>query len=123
FPRFIQNAVARRVITEVHTNRELVSFENHVSFYPNSANLFHRRSPFLCATSASHLGSLSHPAETGPLIPSDNSVIVDLNPPLKAAGHLLVARRTPLPATFLRHFTIHFRVVPRRARPHATEVN
>src|SRR5580658_4182953 len=71
FARFIQNAVARPTIAEVHTNRELVSFENHVSIYPNSANLFHSRSPFLCATSASNLGSLSHPAETGLLIPSD----------------------------------------------------
>src|SRR5713226_9375258 len=31
FARFIQNAVARPAIAEVHTNRELVSFENHVS--------------------------------------------------------------------------------------------
>jgi hypothetical protein len=37
FSRFIQNAVARPVIAEVHTNRELVSFENHVSIYANSA--------------------------------------------------------------------------------------
>src|ERR1700732_2484374 len=71
FARFIQNAVARPAIAEVQTNRELVSFENHVSIYPNSASLFHSRSPFLCATSASNLGSLSHPAETGLLIPSD----------------------------------------------------
>ena len=47
-PRFIQNAVARPAIAEVHTNRELVSFENHVSIYSNSASLFHSRSPFLC---------------------------------------------------------------------------
>src|SRR5205807_8199999 len=47
FARFIQNAVARPVIAEVQTNRELVSFENHVSIYPNSASLCHSRSPFL----------------------------------------------------------------------------
>src|ERR1700757_1004855 len=47
FPRFIQNAVTRPVIAKVHTNRELVSFENQVSIYPNSASLFHSRSPFL----------------------------------------------------------------------------
>src|SRR5712664_2446768 len=47
FPRFIQNAVARPLIAEVQTNRELVSFENHVSIYPNSASLFHSRSPSL----------------------------------------------------------------------------
>src|SRR5271169_3714378 len=47
FARFIQNAVARPVIAEVQTKRELVSFENRVSIYPNSASLFHSRSPFL----------------------------------------------------------------------------
>src|SRR5712664_3301983 len=71
FARFIQNAVVRPAIAEVQTNRELVSFENHVSIYANSASLLHSRSPFLCATSASILGSLMHPAETGLLIPSD----------------------------------------------------
>src|SRR4249920_2579263 len=70
FARFIQNAVTRPTIAEVHTNRELVSFENHVSIYPNSANLFHCRSPFHCASSTSNIGSVSHPAETGLLIPS-----------------------------------------------------
>src|SRR5882762_2176153 len=71
FACFIQNAVERPAIAEVQTNRELVSFENHVSIYPNSASLFHSRSPFLCALSASNTGSVSHPAETGLLIPSD----------------------------------------------------
>src|ERR1700747_2920892 len=47
FARFIQNAVARPLIAEVHTNRELVSFENHVSIYSNGASLLHSRSPFL----------------------------------------------------------------------------
>src|ERR1700688_477245 len=73
FACFIQNAVVRPAIAEVQTNRELVSFENHVSIYANSASLLHSRSPFLCATSASILGSLMHPAETGLLIPSDKS--------------------------------------------------
>src|ERR1700680_1173172 len=71
--RFIQNAVERPAISEVQTNRELVSFENHVSIYPNGVSLFHSRSPFLCALSTSNLGSVSHPAETGLLIPSDKS--------------------------------------------------
>src|SRR5207302_10007352 len=77
FARFIQNAVARPAIAEVQTKRELVSFENHVSIYPNSASLFHCRSPFLlrlfyCALSASIMGSVSRiPWETGLLIPSD----------------------------------------------------
>src|SRR5271167_273581 len=66
FPRFIQNAVARPVITEVQTNRELVPFENHLSVYPNSVSLFHSRSPFSCATSASNIGSVSHPAGDRP---------------------------------------------------------
>src|SRR5882762_5969668 len=67
---FIQNTIERPAIAEVQTNRELVSFENHVSIYPNSASLFHSRSPFLCALSTSNTGSVSHPAETGLLIPS-----------------------------------------------------
>src|SRR5882762_5369530 len=76
FARFIQNAVVRPAIAEVHTNGELVSFENHVSIYPNSASLLHSRSPFLAPLSASILGSLMHPAETGLLIPSDLITIV-----------------------------------------------
>src|SRR2546425_8936993 len=70
FARFIQNAVVRPAIAEVQTNRELVSFENHVSIYANSASLLHSRSPFHCALSTSNIGSVSHPAETGLLIPS-----------------------------------------------------
>jgi hypothetical protein len=54
FARFIQNALARPTIAEFHTNRELVSFENHVSMYPNSANLFHCRSPFSCFEHVQH---------------------------------------------------------------------
>src|SRR6266481_4944398 len=71
FACFIQNTVERPAIAKVQTNREFVSFENHVSIYPNSASLFHSRSPFLCALSTSNTGSVSHPAETGLLIPSD----------------------------------------------------
>src|SRR3989440_5093727 len=75
----IQNAVVRPAIAEVQTNRELVSFENHVSIYANSASLFHSRSPFHCALSTSNIGSVSHPAETGLLIPSVKSASVDLS--------------------------------------------
>src|SRR6266481_917886 len=75
FARFIQNAVVRPAIAEVHTNRELVSFENHVSIYANSASLFHSRSPFNCALSTSNIGSVSHPAETGLLIPSVSRLV------------------------------------------------
>src|SRR5947208_14524684 len=69
FTRFIQNAVTRPAIAEVHTNRELVSFENHVSIYSNSASLFHSRSPFHCALSTSNIGSVSHPAGDRPSHP------------------------------------------------------
>src|SRR6266853_3994135 len=69
FARFIQNAVVRPAIAEVHTNRELLSFENHVSIYPNSASLFHSRSPFHCALSTSNIGSVSHPAGDRPSHP------------------------------------------------------
>src|SRR4029077_5554504 len=71
FARFIQNAVERPAIAEVQTNRELVSFENHVSFYANSASILHCRSPLNYALSPSNIGSVSQPAETGLLIPSD----------------------------------------------------
>src|SRR6202007_273539 len=66
FARFIQNAVERPAIAEVQTNRELVSFENHVSIYQNSASLFHSRSPFLLSSSTSNIGSVSHPAGDRP---------------------------------------------------------
>src|SRR5258708_35221194 len=62
FARFIQYAVARPAIAEVQTNRELVSFENHVSIYPTSANLFHCPSPFHCASSTSNIEIVSHPS-------------------------------------------------------------
>src|ERR1700745_1401699 len=80
FARFIQNAVARPAIAEVHTNRELVSFENLVSIYPNSASLFHSRSPFHCALSTSNIGSVSHPAGDRPshLICSWSNQLVDI---------------------------------------------
>src|ERR1700685_1108958 len=66
---FLQNAVERPAISEVQTNRELVSFENHVSVYPNSASLFHSRSPFLCALSTSNIGSVTHPVGDRPSHP------------------------------------------------------
>src|SRR5271163_960429 len=47
FARLIQNTVERPTISQIQTNRELLPFENHVSLYPNSASLFHNRSPFL----------------------------------------------------------------------------
>src|SRR5260370_39288667 len=71
FTRFIQNAVTRPAIAEVHTNRELVSFENHVSIYPNSANLFHCRSPFLCFEHVQHwerIASRGRPAFSSHLV-------------------------------------------------------
>src|SRR5437667_12092191 len=74
----IQNAVVRPAIAEVQTNRELVSFENHVSIYPNSARLFHSRSPFLCLEHVEHWERIasrgdrpSHPiCPLGPLRPA-----------------------------------------------------
>src|ERR1700736_4995480 len=65
FARFIQNAVERPAIAEVQTNRELVSFENHVSIYPNSASLFHSRSPFFAPRARRSLGAYRIPLETG----------------------------------------------------------
>src|SRR3977135_2251114 len=76
----IQNAVVRPAIAEVQTNRELVSFENHVSIYPNSASLFHSRSPFLCALSTSNRGSVSHPAGDQPSHPIWEFLCYEKNP-------------------------------------------
>src|SRR5258705_7471875 len=69
--RFIQIAVARPAIAEVQTNRELVSFENRVFIYPNSASLFHSRSPFLCLEHVKHwerIASRRRPAFSSHLI-------------------------------------------------------
>src|SRR5438094_8389083 len=57
FARFIQNAVVRLAIAEVHTNHELVSFENHVSSYRSIASLFHIGSPLCCAFTTSKIGA------------------------------------------------------------------
>src|ERR1700674_2653964 len=84
FACFIQNAVERPAITKVQTNRELVSFENHVSIYPNGVSLFHSRSPFLCALSTSNLGSVSHPAGDRPSHPICETGLPE-------CGHLAVA--------------------------------
>src|SRR5258708_16157271 len=97
FARFMRNAVARPAIAEVHTNRELVSFENHVSIYPNSANLLRCRSPFHCASSTSNIGSVSHPAEA---FSSHLSLPLTENPPVTPflASHLSnFVRPTPGP--------------------------
>src|SRR5215475_10672512 len=51
FPGFIQNAVERPAISEIHTNGELAPFENLVCSPAHSASLLHSRSPFPCALS------------------------------------------------------------------------
>src|ERR1700737_2025173 len=90
FARFIQNAVERPAIAEVQTNREFVSFENHVSIYPNSASLFHSRSPFLCALSTSNIGSVPHPAGDRPPHPICEVLVAsDLRAWLGLAWHRL----------------------------------
>src|SRR5207248_11603240 len=63
--RFIQNAVARPAISQIHTDRQLLLLQNFVSQCLHSANLLHSRSPF-CALSASIIGSVSHPAGDRP---------------------------------------------------------
>jgi hypothetical protein len=42
------------VIAEVQTNRKLLLFKNFVPKYLHSANLLHRRSPFLCLEHVEH---------------------------------------------------------------------
>src|SRR3974377_222949 len=53
FSRFIQNAIERPTISQIQTDGQLLPFENVVAEYLHSANLLHRRSPFLCASSTS----------------------------------------------------------------------
>src|SRR5271157_3755619 len=70
FACFIQDAVELETISQIQSNRELAPVGNFTSPCPHSANLLHCRSPFLCASSTSNIGSVSHPTETGLLIPS-----------------------------------------------------
>src|SRR2546427_8597502 len=69
FADFIQNAVRTETISQIQPNGEL-PVQNVFFTRLHSANLLHCRSPFLCALSTSIIGSLSHPVETGLLIPS-----------------------------------------------------
>src|SRR5712691_2908448 len=66
---FIQNAVTRRAISKIHTDRQPLLLENFTLEYLYSANLLHSRSPFLCASSTSIIGSVSHPAGDRPSHP------------------------------------------------------
>src|SRR3984885_4645228 len=61
FARFIQNTVERPTISQIHTDGLLLLLHNFITECLHSANLLHRRSPF-CASSASFIGSVSHPA-------------------------------------------------------------
>src|SRR5258708_36317798 len=67
---FIQNAVTRRAISKIHTDRQPLLLENFTLEYLYSANLLHSRSPFLCASSTSIIGSVSHPAGDRPSHPN-----------------------------------------------------
>src|SRR5260370_16038295 len=67
----IQDAVMACSVSQVQADGQLGLFENFVSVCRHSANLLHCRSPFSCASSTSIIGSVSHPVETGLLIPSD----------------------------------------------------
>src|SRR5256884_81749 len=69
FADFIQNAVRTETISQIQPNGEL-PVQNVFFTRLHIANLLHCRSPFLCALSTSIIGSLSHPVETGLLIPS-----------------------------------------------------
>src|SRR6202020_3345677 len=61
FASFLQNTVERPTISQIHTDGWLLLLQNFVPQYLHSANLLHCRSPF-CASSASFIGSVSHPA-------------------------------------------------------------
>src|SRR5712671_5254296 len=68
---FIQNTVERPAISQIQADRQLLFLENFALRCLHSDSLFHSRSPFVCASSASTIGSVSHPVETGLLIPSE----------------------------------------------------
>src|SRR5713226_4316103 len=69
----IQDAVMACAVSQVQADGQLGLIENLVPARRHSANLLHSRSPFSCASSTSIIGSVSHPVETGLLIPSDKS--------------------------------------------------
>src|SRR5258708_37546046 len=66
----IQDAVMACSVSQIQTDGQLGLLENLVATFRHSANLLHSRSPFSCASSTSIIGSVSHPVETGLLIPS-----------------------------------------------------
>src|SRR6266853_6719382 len=66
---FIQNTVERPAISQIQSHRQLLLFENFALECLHSASLFHSRSPFRCASSASTIGSVSHPAGDRPSHP------------------------------------------------------
>ena len=68
--RFIQNAVARPAISKIQTDRQPLLLENFALEYLHSANLLHRRSPFLVLKSTSIVGSVTHPAGDRPSHPN-----------------------------------------------------
>src|SRR6059036_3117489 len=66
----IQDAVMTCAVSQIQTDGQLELPKNLVATHRHSANLLHSRSPFSCASSTSIIGSVSHPVETGLLIPS-----------------------------------------------------
>src|SRR6266478_9812151 len=70
---FIQDAVMACSVSQIQTDGQLGFLENLVATLRHSANLLHSRSPFSCASSTSITGSVTHPVETGLLIPSGKS--------------------------------------------------
>src|SRR6266446_8621498 len=73
FACLIQDAVMAGSVSQIQTDGELGLLENLVATLRHSANLLHSRSPFSCASSTSIIGCVSHPAETGLLIPAGKS--------------------------------------------------
>src|SRR5208282_1091253 len=71
FACFVQNTVERPTISQIHTDAQLLLFENFATKCLHSANLLHRRSPFLCFEHVFHWQRIASRQETGLLIPSD----------------------------------------------------
>src|SRR5712672_2008341 len=80
FACLIQDAVMDCSVSQIQTDGQLGLLENFVATFRHSANLLHSRSPFSCASSTSIIGSVSHPVETGLLIPSGKALTGKVTP-------------------------------------------
>src|SRR5258708_35636470 len=88
FACFIQNTVERPTISQIQTDRKLLLFKNFVPKYLHSANLLHRRSPFLCLEHVEHwerIASRWRPAFSSHLINAETGKVESVKGTLPVA--------------------------------------